>query len=71
MILQLDPPIWLQTAQGRALAHALIDYGPDHHLLWVCFLQETGECWTVPNPEVRYDRNPTLGFLKEYNKPNA
>lgn len=71
MILQLNPPIWLQTPQGRALAYAVIDYGPDHHLLWVTFQQTTGECWTWPNPEIRYDKNPSLGFMKGYTEQHG
>jgi hypothetical protein len=62
MTLQLDPPIWLETPKGKGLAHLVIDYGPDHDLLWVVFIQKTRECWTFPNSEVRYDVNRTLGF---------
>ena len=62
MLLQLNPPIWLDTPKGRGLAHLVIDYGPDHDLLWTVFLKETGESWTFPNREIRYDRNATLGF---------
>lgn len=65
MLLQLDPPIWLETPKGKGLAHVLIDYGPDHDLLWVVFDQATRECWTWRNPEVRYDVNITFGFLGE------
>lgn len=61
MILQLDPPIPLETPRGKALAHFLIDYGAEHHLLWVCFQDETGECWTWPNPQVRGQANPSMG----------
>ena len=27
----------------RALAHFLIDYGPEHDLMWVCFQDDSGE----------------------------
>jgi hypothetical protein len=60
MTLQLDPPVWLETPKGPAYAYLVIDYGMDYHLLWVCFLKETGECWTFPNPEVRLATNPTM-----------
>ena len=59
---QLNPPIWLQTPKGKGLAHAVIDYGPDHDLLWVVFTKPTGECWCVANKDVRYDQNWSLGF---------
>jgi len=59
-MLQLDPPIPLVTPNGKALAHILIDYGPEHDLIWVCF-QETGEIWCFRNAEVRADNNVTFG----------
>jgi len=37
MIVQLNPPIPLETPKGKALAQALIDYGVEHDLVWVCF----------------------------------
>ena len=64
MITQLNPPLWLQTPKGKALCHFLIDYGPEHDLLWVCF-QQDGECWTWSNKEIRADTNITLGRYEE------
>jgi hypothetical protein len=61
MILQLDPPIWLKTPMGKALAHLVIDPGIEHHLQWVCALQSDGSCWTFQNPEVRFEFNATIG----------
>lgn len=61
MLLQLDPTIPLSTPKGKGFAHFLIDMGQEHHLLWVVFLDETAECWTFPNPEVRLQSNPTMG----------
>jgi hypothetical protein len=43
------------------MAEFVIDYGPDWHLLWVVFLDASGECRTVQNPEIRLQRNETLG----------
>ena len=60
MMLQLDPPLQVKTPKGPALAHVLIDYGPDHDLLWVCF-QMDGECWTWKNNDIRADSNVTYG----------
>lgn len=60
MILQLNPPIPVKTPNGRALAHILIDYGAEHDLLWVCF-EESGECWTWNNRDIRADENITFG----------
>lgn len=59
-LLQLDPPLPVETPKGKALAHVMIDYGPEHHILWVCFQDETGEIWAWSNPEVRAQNNPSL-----------
>lgn len=56
MILQLNPPIPVETPKGKAMAQFLIDYGVEHHLLWVCF-QENGECWSWQNPDIRGETN--------------
>ena len=60
-LLQLDPPLPLNTPKGPGLAHVMIDYGPEHHLIWVVFLDTNGECWAFPNPEIRMRSNPTMG----------
>lgn len=61
MILQLNPPLPLITPRGNALAHFLIDYGIEHHIHWICFQDETGECWTWNNTEIRAQKNFTYG----------
>ena len=61
MLTQLNPPLPLETPKGAGLAYAVIDYGPDFDLLWVVFDNDTGECWTWPNPKVRAVKNITLG----------
>ena len=61
MILQLNPTIPLITPKGKGFAHFLIDYSQEHSLIWVVFLNETGECWSFPNKDVRLDQNLTLG----------
>jgi hypothetical protein len=61
MIQQLDPPLPLETPKGRGWAHVLIDYSQEHDLLWVVFLNRTGECWTFPNSDIRMVNNLSLG----------
>lgn len=61
MIHQLSPPLHLQTPKGPGWAHFLIDYGPEHDLLWTVFLDDGGACWTVPNQEVRLSPNWSVG----------
>lgn len=60
MVTQLNPPLPLDTSRGPGLAHFLIDYGPETHLMWVVFMDRDGACWTVPNPEVRMQPNWSL-----------
>jgi hypothetical protein len=60
-MLRLDPPIPVVTPKGKAWAHVLIDYSQEHHLIWVCFQDDTGECWSWQNKDIRIQPNPTLG----------
>lgn len=61
MLLQLNPVIPLTTPKGYALAHFLIDYGIESDLYWVCVQQDTGECWTWSNRDIRFTKNITIG----------
>jgi hypothetical protein len=62
MLTQLNPPIPLEVVgMGPAAAVAVIDYGPDYDLLWVCFIDATRECWTVSNKKVKALINYTMG----------
>lgn len=59
---QLDPPIPLHVLErGDGLAFAVIDYGPEHNLIWVTAIDATGEIWCAPNPKVRMQANWTMG----------
>jgi hypothetical protein len=62
-ITRIDPPLPLLTPKGKALAHFLIDYGYEHDLYWVCFQNETGECWTWNNKDIRAQDNITAGRI--------
>lgn len=61
MMLQLNPPLPVETPRGKAVAHMVIDYGPESDLLWICFDDETGECWSWPNPKIRIQNNISYG----------
>jgi hypothetical protein len=65
MLTQLNPPIPLITPKGKAWAHIVIDYGQEHDLLWVCFQDETGECWTWGNRDVKIQENISMGRTKK------
>lgn len=56
-MIQLNPPIPLDTSKGKGFAHVLIDYGQEHNLIWVVFIDDTHECWCIPNPEIRIQKN--------------
>ncbi len=61
-MLQLNPPIPLDTPKGPAFAHLAIDYGQEHYMLFVCFVSATGECWIFPNRDVKIQKNLTMGI---------
>jgi hypothetical protein len=61
MLLQLDPPIPVLSPKGKGLAHALIDYGAEHDLIWIVFQDENGQCWSWGNKEIRGQVNVTMG----------
>lgn len=61
MLLQLNPPIPVTTPKGTGLAHIIIDYGPEHNLMWTVFLDSNGECWTFDNKQIRAQKNITMG----------
>ena len=69
MLVQLNPPLHMETPKGPGLAHFVIDYGPEAHLQWVVFMDADGACWTVPNPEVRISFNWTMGRRKPQKDP--
>jgi hypothetical protein len=49
---------------GEAIAW--FDYGKEDHLLWLVSLDQTGECWLVPNTEIRLLENYSIG--RNFNK---
>jgi hypothetical protein len=60
MMIQLNPPIPLDTPRGKGIAHVLIDYGIESDLIWVV-LQDNGECWSWRNQDIRAQNNITMG----------
>lgn len=60
-MLQLNPPLPLDTPKGKGWAHLVIDYGPEADLIWVVFIDASRECWSFRNQEVRIQGNLTLG----------
>jgi hypothetical protein len=60
MILQLNPQIPLITPKGKGWAHLVIDYSQEHDLVWVVFLDDTKECWSFGNKDIKIVGNTTL-----------
>lgn len=62
MFTQLNPPLPLHVlGRGDGFAIGVIDYGQEHNLLWVTAITATGEIWCAPNPEVRMQKNWSIG----------
>jgi hypothetical protein len=71
MFTQLNPPLPVYVMdRGNGVAHGVIDYGPEHDLIWVVFLNSGGECWSVPNPSVRGQYNTTMGRVPALSESN-
>ena len=59
---QLNPPIpMIVDGKGKGIAFGMIDYGPEHNLLWITAIDATGEIWCAPNPMVRMQANWSMG----------
>ncbi len=61
MLIQLNPPLPVSTPKGDGLAHVIIDYGIEHDLCWIIFLDESAEIWTFKNQDIRAMKNITFG----------
>ena len=61
MMLQLNPmiPIMRVSDGMRGFAFMCIDYSQEHHLLFVCGM-DNGEIWTLPNKAIRFTQNISL-----------
>jgi hypothetical protein len=57
-MLQLNPPLWLQTSKGCGLAHLVTWDSIEHSLYWTVFL-DNGQIWTLPNEMCRAAQNIT------------
>lgn len=60
MILQLNPPIPLETEKGFGYAFLVMDYGIEYSKIWTVAL-ENGQIWDIPNEKVRMCTNWTMG----------
>jgi len=67
MLHELREPRPLSTSRGDGMAILLLDYGIDHNTLWGVVLNDGGEFWWIPNPQVRFTPNWTIGRTKGVN----
>lgn len=58
---ELDKPFYVTTPKGTALCWAVIDYGPEMDLLFVCWQEDTGDCWSWPSYDIKVYKNISLG----------
>lgn len=68
-ILQLNPPMPMDTPKGPGLAWLHTDYGPEYDDVWTVALNETGELWKFNNKEVRAQKNITFGRIPNDKHP--
>jgi hypothetical protein len=61
MMLQLAPSIPVETPKGKGQAVIIIDYSPEHDFYWVVFMDDSRECWTFSNKDIRAQPNCTIG----------
>lgn len=61
MILQLNPQIPVITPRGKGAAIGWIDYSAEHDIMWIVFQDDTNECWTWRNKDIRAQQNLTAG----------
>lgn len=69
-MIQLNPTIPVETPKGNGQAIVLIDYGSEHDLFWVVFIDDTRECWTFNNRQIRAQPNITMGRMPDNKKFN-
>lgn len=68
-MLQLNPSIPVEVlGKGYAECVGWIDYTPEHDLIWICALDNSGEVWLTPNSQIRFIKNWSLGRTLEDNK---
>lgn len=60
---ELKQHFWFSTPKGEARCIAVIDYGQEDDLVWVCIQQDEefkGQCWTWHNSEIRFLDNSSF-----------
>jgi len=51
-------PVIVTSKDNRSGYAVLVtDYGPESHKIWTVVLDDTGEVWDIPNPQLRFKWN--------------
>tara|TARA_B100000519_G_C13965383_1_gene307332 strand:- start:275 stop:577 length:303 start_codon:yes stop_codon:yes gene_type:complete len=61
-MIQLNPPIPVETPMGEGWAHLVIDYNPDFNTVWVVFLSDRGLVKHFDSNDLRVCGNETFGI---------
>lgn len=61
-ILQLNPPIWVQTPLGEGHALFICDYGPSINTCWIVHHFEDGKVVHIDSSEIRVMGNEMYGI---------
>jgi hypothetical protein len=59
-MLQLDPPIEVDTPKGKGYAEVIIDYGLESDVHFMCLINN-GEIWVYPAKDIRTTKNISVG----------
>lgn len=70
-MIQLNPPIPVDTPKGAGFAHIVRDDSHEDDMFWTVIITETGEFWQFPNKSIRAQKNITLGRIKPTPFPNV
>jgi hypothetical protein len=62
MMLQLNPPLWVNTPLGEGHAIIVIDYGVSVNTIWVVHIFETGIVTHIDSSEIRMMGNEMYGI---------
>jgi len=61
-ILQLNPSLPVHV-KDKGIGEALFiqEFSKEDNLIWIVAMDNTGEVWQVPNPDIRLLNNYTIG----------
>jgi hypothetical protein len=71
-MLQLNPSLPVHVmGRGKGEAVGWLDYGKEDNLIWIVAMNESGEVWCVPNQDIRFLNNYSIGRTYLVKKPEG